>query len=76
MPLMKYPDDQGPNAKFSTPYYYYTHLIQNKEEEIVKMKLVGRSMFMVAATLAVLAFIAGPVSAAKAKKPNILVISR
>jgi len=38
------------------------------------MKLIGRSIFMVAAILAVLAFIAGPVSAAKAKKPNILVI--
>jgi arylsulfatase len=39
-----------------------------------KMKFIGRSIFMVAAILAVLAFIAGPVSAAKAKKPNILVI--
>jgi len=39
-----------------------------------KKKLIGRSVFMVAAILAVLAFIAGPVSAAKAKKPNILVI--
>ena len=39
-----------------------------------KKKLIGRSMFMVAAILAVLAFIAGPVSAAKAEKPNILVI--
>jgi arylsulfatase len=39
-----------------------------------KKKLIGRSIFMVAAILAVLAFIAGPVSAAKAKKPNILVI--
>ena len=38
------------------------------------MKFIGRSMFMVAAILAVLAFIAGPVSAAEAKKPNILVI--
>ena len=38
------------------------------------MKLNCRSLFMVAAILAVLAFIAGPVSAAKAKKPNILVI--
>jgi len=38
------------------------------------MKFIGRSMFMVTAILAVLAFIAGPVSAAKAKKPNILVI--
>jgi arylsulfatase len=38
------------------------------------MKLIGRSLFMVAAILAVLAFIAGPVSAAKTKKPNILVI--
>jgi arylsulfatase len=37
-------------------------------------KFIGRSMFMVAAILAVLAFIAGPVSAAEAKKPNILVI--
>ena len=36
------------------------------------MKFIGRSVFMVAAILAVLAFIAGPVSAAKAKKPNIL----
>ena len=40
----------------------------------MKKKFVGRSMFMVAALLAVLAFIAGPVSAAKAKKPNIVVI--
>jgi arylsulfatase len=40
----------------------------------MKMKHIGRSVFMVAAILAVLAFIAGPVSAAKAKKPNILVI--
>ena len=39
-----------------------------------KKKLIGRSIFMVAAILAVLAFIAGPVSAAKAKKPNILVV--
>ncbi len=39
-----------------------------------KKKLIGRSIFMVAAILAVLAFIAGPVSAAKAEKPNILVI--
>jgi len=39
-----------------------------------KKKLIGRSMFMVAGILAVLAFIAGPVSAAEAKKPNILVI--
>jgi arylsulfatase len=39
-----------------------------------KKKLIGRSVFMVAAILAVLAFIAGPVSATKAKKPNILVI--
>ena len=39
-----------------------------------KNKLIGRSMFMVAGILAVLAFIAGPVSAAQAKKPNILVI--
>jgi len=39
-----------------------------------KKELIGRSVFMVAAILAVLAFIAGPVSAAKAKKPNILVI--
>lgn len=39
-----------------------------------KKKLISRSMFMVAAILAVLAFIAGPVSAAKTKKPNILVI--
>ena len=39
-----------------------------------KKKLIGRSMFMVVAILAVLVFIAGPVSAAKAKKPNILVI--
>ena len=39
-----------------------------------KKKLIGRSMFMVAGILAVLAFIAGPVSAAQAKKPNILVI--
>jgi len=39
-----------------------------------KKKLIGRSIFIVAAILAVLAFIAGPVSAAKAKKPNILVI--
>ena len=39
-----------------------------------KNKLIGSSIFMVAAILAVLAFIAGPVSAAKAKKPNILVI--
>ena len=39
-----------------------------------KKKLIGRNMFMVAAILAVLAFIAGPVSAAEAKKPNILVI--
>ena len=39
-----------------------------------KNKLIGKSIFMVAAILAVLAFIAGPVSAAKAKKPNILVI--
>jgi arylsulfatase len=38
------------------------------------MKFIGRRIFMVAAILAVLAFIAGPVSAAKAKKPNILVI--
>ena len=38
------------------------------------MKYFGKSMFMMAAILAVLAFIAGPVSAAKAKKPNILVI--
>ena len=38
------------------------------------MKFISRSIFMVAAILAVLAFIAGPVSAAKAKKPNILVI--
>jgi arylsulfatase len=38
------------------------------------MKFVGRSIFIVAVILAVLAFIAGPVSAAKAKKPNILVI--
>ncbi len=38
------------------------------------MKFIGRSIFMLAAILAVLAFIAGPVSAAKAKKPNILVI--
>ena len=38
------------------------------------MKLNCRSLFMVAAILAVLAFIAGPVSAAKTKKPNILVI--
>ena len=37
-------------------------------------KFIGRSIFMVAAILAVLAFIAGPVSAAEAKKPNILVI--
>ena len=41
---------------------------------MMKKKLIGRSIFMVAAILAVLAFIAGPVSAAKAKKPNILVI--
>ena len=40
----------------------------------MKMKFISRSIFMVAAILAVLAFIAGPVSAAKAKKPNILVI--
>ncbi len=39
-----------------------------------KKKLIGRSIFMVAAILTVLAFIAGPVSAAKAEKPNILVI--
>ena len=39
-----------------------------------KKKLIGRRIFMVAAILAVLTFIAGPVSAAKAKKPNILVI--
>ena len=39
-----------------------------------KMKFIGRSIFIVAAILVVLAFIAGPVSAAKAKKPNILVI--
>jgi len=39
-----------------------------------KKKLIGRSIFTLAAILAVLAFIAGPVSAAKAKKPNILVI--
>ncbi len=38
------------------------------------MKFIGRSIFMLAAILAVLAFIAGPVSAAKAKKPNIMVI--
>jgi len=38
------------------------------------MKYFGKSMFMMAAILTVLAFIAGPVSAAKAKKPNILVI--
>ncbi|MBC2717634.1 MAG: arylsulfatase [Desulfobacteraceae bacterium] len=38
------------------------------------MKLITRNIFIVAAILAVLAFIAGPVSAAKAKKPNILVI--
>ncbi len=38
------------------------------------MKFISRSIFMVAAILAVLAFIAGPVNAAKAKKPNILVI--
>ncbi len=38
------------------------------------MKFIDRSIFMVVAILAVLAFIAGPVSAAKAKKPNILVI--
>jgi len=38
------------------------------------MKYIGKSMFMMAAILAVLAFIAGPVSAAKAEKPNILVI--
>jgi len=37
-------------------------------------KFIGRSMFMVAGILAVLAFIAGPVSAAEAEKPNILVI--
>ena len=39
-----------------------------------KKKLIGRSIFIVAVILAVLAFIAGPVSAAKAKKPNILVV--
>ncbi len=39
-----------------------------------KKKLIGRSMFMVAGILAILAFIAGPVSAVEAKKPNILVI--
>jgi len=38
------------------------------------MKFIDRSIFMVAAILVVLAFIAGPVSAAEAKKPNILVI--
>ncbi len=38
------------------------------------MKFIDRSVFMVAGILAVLAFIAGPVSAEKAKKPNILVI--
>jgi len=40
----------------------------------MKKKVIGRSIFVVAAILAVLAFIAGPVSAAKAEKPNILVI--
>jgi arylsulfatase A-like enzyme len=40
----------------------------------MKMKFIDRSIFMVAPILAVLVFIAGPVSAAKAKKPNILVI--
>ncbi len=39
-----------------------------------KKNLIGRSMFMVASILAVLAFVAGLVSAAEAKKPNILVI--
>jgi arylsulfatase len=38
------------------------------------MKFIDRSIFMVAAILAVLAFIAGPVNAAKEKKTNILVI--
>jgi len=38
------------------------------------MKFFARSMAMVAVILAVLALIIGPVSAAKAKKPNILVI--
>jgi len=39
-----------------------------------KKEFIDRSIFMVAGILAVLAFIAGPVSAAEAKKPNILVI--
>jgi arylsulfatase len=39
-----------------------------------KKKPIGRSMFMVAAILAVLAFISGLASAAEAAKPNILVI--
>jgi arylsulfatase len=38
------------------------------------MKFIDRSIFMVAAILAVLAFISGLVSAAEAAKPNILVI--
>ena len=44
------------------------------KKRMMKMKFISRSIFMVAAILAVLAFIAGPVSAAEAKKPNILVI--
>ena len=40
----------------------------------MKKKLIGKNMFMAAVILAVLALIAGPVRAAKAKKPNILVI--
>ncbi|MCK5784849.1 MAG: hypothetical protein KAH06_10395 [Desulfobacterales bacterium] len=35
-----------------------------------KKKSVGRGVFMVAVILGILAFIAGPASAAKAKKPD------